>query len=211
MIPDHLRMEIEGLDAEDARVMARVATQLGKRAAPKLSGKSSAELRPTWGAGWFGIQWESNYVWFQERGIKPFTMRSLAGKTIPMWVDDPDGSVAQENPRAETRTTKDGRRQTLIFRKAAPIGSRKTVVRNGVHVEVPRSYPGAPGRIAFRELPEPWTPPGKVAGAIAKGNVGVRWRHPGLTRRNFLRDAIAFTAEMYEMDGVMRDSLGRFA
>jgi hypothetical protein len=115
-------------------------------------------------------------------------MKSLAGKTIPMWIDDPDGEVAkEEGPKAKTRVTADGRRQTLIFRHAAPIGSRKMVFKRGQWVSVPRSYPGAPGRINNRSS----------NGRIAAGNVGVRWRHPGIESRHYLNRSIEEVAFRY--------------
>lgn len=133
----------------------------------------------------FGITWEEHYLWYQERGIRPFTNLALAGKTIPMWVNDEDGSEAQKIPAADrerrTRRTQDGRQQVLIFRKAAPIGSTKTVTnRQGRRVVVPRSYPGAPGRISQRDQ----------FGRIVGGNVGVRWRHPGMGGKDFMMDSL---------------------
>ena len=62
-------------------------------------------------------------------------------------------------------------------------------------VSVPRSWPGAPGRIVQREARRPWTTPGKVGGQIAERNVGVRWRHPGLTGREYLQHSLRVAAE----------------
>jgi hypothetical protein len=121
-----------------------------------------------------GMASHNSYVWFQERGISAFTMWSLAGKTIPMWVDDPSGSEREKNPRARTRITFSGKVQVLIFRKA--------------------TAPGAPGRISRREAGRPFTTAGRVAGAIARGNVGVKWRHPGLAPRRFLNHAMSVAA-----------------
>lgn len=147
-----------------------------------------------------GMASHNSYVWFQEQGIRPFTMFSLAGKTIPMWVDDPTGTERQKNPKAQVRTTLSGKTQVLIFRRAAMPGQTKKVRRKtagGTYEEytVPMSYPGAPGRIARREAPQPWTTPGRRPGAIARGNVGVRWRHPGLAPRQFLNHAMTLAAE----------------
>jgi hypothetical protein len=58
-------------------------------------------------------------------------------------------------------------------------------------VSVPASYPGAPGRIARRTAPAPWTPEGQRGGQISAGNVGVRWRHPGLRAMQFMNTAMA--------------------
>jgi hypothetical protein len=147
-----------------------------------------------------GMASHNSYVWFQEQGIQPFTMFSLAGKTIPMWVDDPAGTEREKNPHAQTRQTLSGKVQVLIFRRAAMPGATKTTRKKtaGGTVEertVPASYPGAPGRIARREASTPFTTPGRVAGQIARGNIGVRWRHPGLAPRKFLNHALSLAAE----------------
>jgi hypothetical protein len=147
-----------------------------------------------------GMASHNSYVWFQEQGIRPFTMFALAGKTIPMWVNDPTGTERQKNPRAQVRTTLSGQIQVLIFRRAAMPGETRRVRRkiaNGTYQEytVTASYPGAPGRIGKRETGQPDTTPGRRGGAIAKGNVGVRWRHPGLAPRQFLNHAMTLAAE----------------
>lgn len=211
MAPDRLVMMVEGLDESSAEVLANDAVYMARQLAPKSTGRSARNLQPIWGPGIFGVKWLDNHVWFQEAGIRPFTMRSLAGKTIPLWINDPDGSEQRKYPKAQTRRTADGRTQVLIFRKAAPIGSRKVVMREGRPVDVPRSYPGAPGRISMREAPQPWTAAGRVGGRIARGNVGVRWRHPGLSRRGFIRQSIELAADHHGIRrGQIRDQLGRF-
>lgn len=95
---------------------------------------------------------------------------TLTHNTIPMWVEDEDGTEARKIPLRDrsrrTRVTRDGRRQVLIFRKA--------------------TKPGAPGRIGKRTR--------DANGRIAKGNVGVKWRHPGLPRRGFLSSAVTESA-----------------
>jgi hypothetical protein len=152
-------------------------------------------------------------------------MHRLAGKVIPMWINDPSGKEQQANPKARTRLTQDGRRQVLIFRRAANPGQRKMVTRrvgsNEVQVSVPMSFPGAPGRIARREPAAPDTPLGRLGGQVARGNVGVRWRHPGTFARFFLREGLlqaAYThglepgAIMYASDGIQarrQSSIGR--
>jgi hypothetical protein len=193
-VPTQIVLGAPGLTTERAKRLAISATEVAKGFAPRASGQAALRMTPIWGEGWFGIHWLDDYLYFQEMGIRPFTMHSLAGKTIPMWVNDPDGTEAakQKNPR--TRTTVDGRRQTLIFRRAARHGQRKTVNRQtgrGVErVSVPASYPGAPGRIAVNRS-QGILRAGSVIGPhinrgqIMRGNVGVRWRHPGLNPAGF--------------------------
>jgi hypothetical protein len=198
--PDRLIMLVPGLPGSRARNLANAAIREARRVMPKLTGRAASRLFPLYGSGYFGIGWQDSYTWFQEQGIRAFTMFSLAGKTIPMWVDDPTGTEREKNPKARTRVTMSGKVQVLIFRRAAAQGQTKTVrkkVAGGTYEErqVAASYPGAPGRISKREAPAPWTTPGRVAGAIARGNVGIRWRHPGLAPRKFLNHAIAFAAQ----------------
>lgn len=169
--PDRLIMLVGGLSGSRARTMANLAVREARRVMPKLTGASASRLFPLYGSGFFGVGWADSYVWFQEQGIRPFTMNSLKGKTIPMWVDDADGTERQKNPKAKTRMTVSGKTQVLIFRRA--------------------TSPGAPGRISRRSAGSQ----GKVAGAIAKGNVGVKWRHPGLAPRRFLNHAVSLAAQ----------------
>ncbi len=128
---------------------------------------------------------------------------NLTHNTIPMWLDDPSGTLRAKNPKAKTRTTASGRFQVLVFRKAARKGQQRTkMVKNRetgqmVPKLVAASYPGAPGRINQREAGSPNTTPGRVAGAIAPGNGGVRWRHPGLTPRLFMGYSIHQAALHY--------------
>lgn len=191
--PDRLVMSTD-LDADTNRLIALDAVDVARRIMPKSTGTAASLLEPIYGDGYFGVRWVSNYVWFQERGISAFTMRSLAGKTIPMWIDDPTGAEARKNPKAPKRVTASGKRQVLIFRRAAKLGQRKMVRRGDEMVNVPASFPGAPGRIALREARHPWTRAGKVGGQIAVRNVGVRWRHPGLIPRYFLHHSMELAA-----------------
>lgn len=189
-----------GLDIEEAMIAAELAVDHARALCPKLTGTGASGIRPLFGEGYFGLTWTMPYIWIQNAGARPFLMRSLAGKTIPMWIDDPNGSLARDNPRAETRVTESGRPQVLIFRKAAPIGSRKTVTRKGpggamISVDVPRSYPGAAGRIANREASAPFTTSGRLGGRIAKANIGIRWYFPGLEPRHFIEEALTRTAQ----------------
>lgn len=172
--PDRLIMLVEGLRGPRARLLANYAVLEARRVMPKLSGASSSRLFPLYGSGYFGVGWQDPYVWFQEQGIRAFTMWNLKGKTIPMWVDDPTGTEREKNPKAQTRVTVSGKVQVLIFRKA--------------------TNPGAPGRISRRQAPQPWTTSGRRGGQIAKGNVGVKWRHPGLAPRKFLNHAVSSAA-----------------
>jgi hypothetical protein len=202
--PDRIIMIVPGLSGTKARSVAQSAVREARRKMPKMSGASAARLQPLYGKGYFGIWWADSYVWFQDHGIQPFTMKSLAGKTIPMWVDDPTGQERAKNPKAKTRVTMSGKTQVLIFRRAANIGQRITKYKRdpktGQRIIVsdkPASYPGAPGRIGVRETGSPFTRSGKVAGQIAKGNVGVRWRHPGIAPRLFLNNAVTLAAQWY--------------
>jgi hypothetical protein len=197
-VPTRIYMRVRDLPAADARYLAETAVEMAKLMAPKATGESASKFSPIWGEGYFGIAFSDAHVWYQEMGIRPFTMNNLAGKTIPMWVDDPDGKLRSENPRAEVKQLPGGRVQVLIFRKVAQKGARRKVVRNvrGIeqYVDVPASYPGAPGRIASREAAQPWTTEGRVGGAIARRNVGVRWRHPGMFGKYFLREGLRRSA-----------------
>lgn len=199
--PDRLVMTVEGLDVDTARVCAFTALEIAQKNAPKMSGDGAKRMSTVYGNGFFGIKFQDSYMWFQENGIKAFTMKNLQGKTIPMWVDDRDGKIRADNPKVETRVTASGKTQVKIFRKVAMQGERKTVTRKarkggGMEtVSVPRSYPGAPGRIGVREAASPRTTVGRVGGAIARGNSGVRWRHPGLSPRFFINNALTVAAQ----------------
>lgn len=197
--PNALVVRVPGLDRGSAHRLAVVAVERARSIAPKSSGRGAAGLAPYFGAGFFGITWDEPYMWFQEQGIKPFTMRNLAGKLIPMWVTDHDGSEARKIPLKDrarrTRVDASGKRQVLIFRKAAKIGARKTVRGpNGAPRSVPASYPGAPGRISARHTVD-GTSTGKIAARHnGRAHVGVRWRHPGILARGFMHHALISTA-----------------
>jgi hypothetical protein len=200
--PDRMIMFIPGLNPNRARTIANMAVGEARKKMPKSSGQGASRLQPLYGKAYFGIRWADSYVWFQEQGIRPFTMRNLAGKTIPMWIDDPTGTERAKNPKAKVRTTASGKTQVLIFRRVAMIGQRITRSKKNAQTgqpqvveDRPASYPGAPGRIAVREAGSPMTTPGRVAGRIAKGNVGVRWRHPGLDGRKFLNNGITLACQ----------------
>jgi hypothetical protein len=179
--PDRMIMLVPGLRGPRARHTANAAVREGRRLAPKLSGRMASRMYPLYGTGYFGIGWLDPVAWYQERGVRPHTMHSLAGRVIPMWLDDPAGLIRQQNPKAQTRVTMSGRVQVLIFRRAGRQGSP--------------GAPGAPGRIGRREAGRPWTTPGRRGGSIARGNIGVKWRYPGLAPRGFLNRAITVAAQ----------------
>jgi hypothetical protein len=198
--PDRLIMVVTKISPARARSIALEAVRLARALMPKLTGYAASRLYPLYGKGYFGIGFADPYTWFQENGIRPFTMYALAGKTIPMWIDDPTGTERLRNPKAKTRVTMSGKTQVLIFRKVAKMGQRKTVTRKGPggameKTTVPMSYPGAPGRIGVRQSPKPTTTPGTSGGQIAQGNSGVRWRHPGLAPRKFLNHSLTVAAQ----------------
>lgn len=197
-------MLVPDLPPRRAMAIALAAVQEARKLAPKMTGESAKRLTPIFGSGYFGIYFPTSTIWFQDHGIRPFTMSSLAGKLIPMWIDDPSGMERSKNPKAKVRTTASGKTQVLIFRKAAKQGTRvskyRTDKRTGIqHVvgDTPASYPGAPGRISTRESGKPTTTAGRVAGAIARGNGGVRWRHPGIAPRLFLNHAMTIAAQRH--------------
>jgi len=193
--PDRLYVLIDGLPEHQAWDLSQQAVRIAQNLAPKLTGHSSQNLRTYFGAGFYGIRWLDPWTWYQEAGTKPRVMTNLAGKTIPMWIDDPTGKERSKSPSAKVRVTASGKTQVLIFRRAAKVGDRKTVKRKvrGTFqmVDVPSSYPGAPGRITRRQVVKY---PGPSSGKIAVRNVGVRWFNPGITPKHFLHHAILTVA-----------------
>lgn len=197
-IPDRMVMRAEGFGENETRFLALDAVYTARTTMPRVTGASASRLVPIYQDGWFGIYFPDNWTWFMEQGTGPRTMRSLAGKTVPMWVYDEDGQLRAKNKRIKVRTTQDGRTQVLIFRKAAQLGQRKQVRRRNrltgemETVWTVASYPGAPGRINRRSSGMGWGQ--GAAGQIAPGNSGVRWRHPGLRALQFLNAAVAGVA-----------------
>ena len=194
-VPDAMFAKVKGLNAFRAHQLAIEAVHQARAIAPKgylAVGENgmASRLEPYSGHGYFGIRWVDQYAWFQEHGANPFTMKNLAGKTIPMWIKDQTGSERIKNPKAKTRVRPDGVTEVLIFRRASKPGTRKLTTKGGKTRNVPASYPGAPGRIALREARHPFTSPGKAGGAIAATNVGVRWRNPGLNGLHFMQHGI---------------------
>lgn len=201
--PRQAVMGVPNLHEDEAAFIAQRALVLARSYMPKVTGAAAATMTAISGPEWFGVEWVHDSVWFMESGTKPHTMRSLAGKTIPMWINDPDGKERTKNPKAATRTTEDGRNQTLIFRRAAKPGQRKSEWRmeNGrlVIKNVPASYPGAPGRIAVNRSQGliragDVNPRSRFPGQIAQRNVGVRWRHPGLDAGRHLQRGLTDAA-----------------
>lgn len=139
------------VSAPTAVKVANTAVRLAVQRAPKKTGKGARGLYPIVrdnGDIGIGIRRWAYYMNFQELGIKPFTMWSLEGKTIPM---DINGH--------------------LVFRVAKGVGK--------------------PGRINKRD---------PKTGRILPGNVGVRWRHPGLAPKHFIRDSIKDALRLHERD-----------
>lgn len=199
--PDRMIIKVPGLSAADSHRMALYAAALARGIAPKLTGGGAKRIAPFWGEGFFGLIIPDRHMWYQERGTNPRTMHELEGKVIPMWIDDPTGKERMSNPKAKVRVTASGKVQVLIFRRAAIKGEKKKIREQdkttGLWRErwVNKHWPGAPGRIAVREMPKPWTTPGKRGGQIAKGNIGVWWRHPGITPRFYANHAMVVTAQ----------------
>ena len=199
-MPNALEVSVPGLDAQWTKWLALQAVSRAKLLAPKSTGRGAHNLTPFWDDGVYGIAWTDSYMWYQEAGIKAFTMRSLAGKLIPMWVSDRDGSEAAKIPAKDrqrrTRVDAAGKRQVLIFRKVAKMGARKMRPTStpGIMRSVPASYPGAPGRISHRTVVN-GANTGRIA-AVVNGlpHVGVRWRFPGLIGRGYMTHALQSAA-----------------
>lgn len=207
VMPNRLYVRAPQYNREQCEMLAKQATEFIRQITPRLSGRGAAGIKPYWGVGWFGVRWDRPYLWYQEAGTGPHTMRNLAGKTIPMWIDDPTGAEARANPKAEKRRTENGRQQILIFRKAAKPGAVKKVAvrdRNGRLLrwrKVPAAYPGAPGRIARRSYDERrGTNSGKIAQLVPRPHVGVRWRHPGIVNREFMQHGLQQVAQMARLE-----------
>lgn len=215
--PDRLYLLAPGMSKRACRMLANQTVAEARKLSPKQSGSAANGILPYFGDGFFGVKWAQPYLWYQERGINPFTMTSLAGKTIPMWIKDPTGSVRRENPKAETRIRADGVTEVKIFRKAARIGQRKRVPQRDATGRligwrnVPASYPGAPGRISHREVHAITNrSTGRIARLTSRAHQGVRWRHPGLVPRQFMQFALQQVGMMARLpDITVYSALGR--
>lgn len=64
--------------------IAADAARIAKGNAVARGWKSSASLEPAFGTGYVGIKTSRKYYLYQELGTKPYLMKSLEGKTIPM-------------------------------------------------------------------------------------------------------------------------------
>lgn len=199
--PDRVVMLQPGEPSDVMRHLSEQATLMAKNYMPKLTGSAASRMQPLWGEGYFGIYFPDSYVWYQDHGIRSFTMKNLEGKTIPMWIDDPSGAERAKNPKAKVRTTATGRVQILIFRKVAKKGQRRSKVvtdsktGHSIIKSVPASYPGAPGRIKHRHTSQSSEDTQHKPGQISRGNVGVRWRHPGLSPRMFMNHSLMMVAQ----------------
>jgi hypothetical protein len=70
--------------------IANTAAQYAREDALGRGWKSSAAFRPISGTGYVGIGTSKKYHMYQELGTKPYLMRSLEGKIIP--IKGPDGT-----------------------------------------------------------------------------------------------------------------------
>lgn len=84
VIPNRLYCRAPGLTRAQTRAMALHASEVARTMSPRLSGTAANGIQPYWGEGYFGVKWSRSYLWHQEAGTKPFTMRSLAGKAQPL-------------------------------------------------------------------------------------------------------------------------------
>lgn len=202
--PDRI-IALVGQDEATAELAQR-AVNLAREVMPKVTGHLAGTLEPIHGLNFFGIYFPDRRVWFLEQGTRAHTMHEIAGKTIPMWIDDPTGAERRQNPKAKTRTTVDGRAQVLIFRRVGTKSGYRAwaskivrVTRSGARI-AKYKYPGAAGRITRREAPRPLTTAGRTGGRIARGNVGVAWRNPGLQGRQILNFAVTMAAAESDID-----------
>src|SRR5580658_6984428 len=112
--PDRMIMIVPEAPQSLCEALANRAVLHAQYLAPKLSGRAADSIYPIVERSGFGVGWTVPWLWYQDQGVRPYLQRSLAGKTIPMWIDDPSGSVARDNPKAEKRTTASGKPQVLI-------------------------------------------------------------------------------------------------
>lgn len=98
------------LPEKDARAIAVRAAQLIRETAPRGEGNSRRLVRATWQKGEISIVFpeKASHLLFIDKGVKPFIMYQLEGKTIPI-------------------RGKDGR---LVFRRAKNIGRTQITSRN---------------------------------------------------------------------------------
>ncbi len=201
--PDRAFMVVDELPRANAYLLALEAVEEARKKMPKLSGRAADRLEPIYADNIFGILWQDSYVWYQDHGIRPFTMNNLQGKTIPMWINDPSGQLRQKNPKAKTRVTKDGRQQTLIFRKAPKQGGgTQRYSRNSktgaleLNTDKKGSSPTKAGRAKKDNLAGSLSEEGrKSGGKNGSGSSGMGWRYPGIAPKLFINNSITVTAQ----------------
>ena len=198
--PDRAFMVVDELPRANAYLLAVEAVEEARKKMPKLSGRAADRLEPIYADNIFGILWQDSYVWYQDHGIRPFTMNNLQGKVIPMWINDPAGSLRMKNPKAKTRTTADGRVQTLIFRKA-PKGTqryRRNPKTGALELNIDKkgSSQTKSGRAKKDNLSGSLYDEGrKNGGKNGSGNSGMGWRYPGIAPKLFINNSITVTAQ----------------
>ena len=65
--------------------ISRRAAQIAKQYGKERGWKGTRRLKPSLNQEWPGIETtNASHLLFQERGIRPFLMKSLEGKTIPL-------------------------------------------------------------------------------------------------------------------------------
>jgi hypothetical protein len=204
IVPDRMWVSAPGVSTSDCRHLAALCASRAQSIAPKVSGAGARGIKPISGDGFFGLSWDQTHLWYVEEGTAARTMRSLAGRIIPMWLPDPLGRLHREYPKNETRVTVDGRHEVLIFRRVAKIGQTKNVIRRDSHGRLqvrskPASYPGAAGRINLRQFPDfpNGTGNGRIMSTIERPHVGVRWRHPGIVGKHFMAHSITSVCQEY--------------
>jgi hypothetical protein len=82
--PDRIIMLIPGLNPNRARNISLAAVRIARQTMPKMTGDSARRLQPLYGKGFFGIYFPDSYVFFQDHGVRPFTMTKIAGKAQPL-------------------------------------------------------------------------------------------------------------------------------
>lgn len=129
-------------DFDAARISNRAA-QLVRQRAPLGPNRSRSFIRPTYRRGVIGVSIPPRaiHLYYLDRGIRPFTMWSLQGKTIP--IRDADGTVR--------------------FRRATNVGQR-VYVRDEkgrfVRTKIAWRHPGVPAmnfiEPAIRQAMQEW-------------------------------------------------------
>jgi len=70
------------------------AAEIVRRTAPRGPNNSRRLIRATWQRGQIGIHIppQAMHLYYLDQGIRPFVMKSLEGKTIP--ISNPDGTIS---------------------------------------------------------------------------------------------------------------------